>query len=171
MYCADCGQPIEGEPIYWMGTSARCIPCHTERMGGKIPMEDLTKEIAEYRQKIFDRMMETLVAETNRHVEERKRLGYTTPDDATIAKSIDAQRKYYEKQFSLDADWKREILAKVPKMSNEDLFESFVSLSGGDDYDGCFTEKGDFEYKVLDFELCRRLRDVGFLPQTYVYTR
>ena len=30
--CADCGNPIEGEPIYWMGTSARCKNCHEKRM-------------------------------------------------------------------------------------------------------------------------------------------
>lgn len=30
--CADCGDPIEGTPIYWCGTSARCQTCHQERM-------------------------------------------------------------------------------------------------------------------------------------------
>lgn len=31
-YCADCGMPIEGTAIYWMGTSARCNICHHKRM-------------------------------------------------------------------------------------------------------------------------------------------
>lgn len=30
--CADCGKPIKGEPIYFMGTSARCQKCHDKRM-------------------------------------------------------------------------------------------------------------------------------------------
>lgn len=32
LYCADCGQPVEGEPIIWMGTSPRCESCHKKRM-------------------------------------------------------------------------------------------------------------------------------------------
>ena len=30
--CADCGKKIEGKPIYWCGTSARCQACHHKRM-------------------------------------------------------------------------------------------------------------------------------------------
>ena len=30
--CADCGKPIKGKPIYFMGTSARCEACHEKRM-------------------------------------------------------------------------------------------------------------------------------------------
>lgn len=33
--CADCGKKIQGEPIYFMGSSARCQSCHAKRLEDK----------------------------------------------------------------------------------------------------------------------------------------
>lgn len=31
-WCADCGKKIEGRPIFYMGASTKCVPCHLNRV-------------------------------------------------------------------------------------------------------------------------------------------
>ena len=38
--CKDCGEDIEGEPAFFMGTSARCRKCHDRRMENEDYPED-----------------------------------------------------------------------------------------------------------------------------------
>ncbi len=51
---------------------------------------------------------------------------------------------------------------KVQNMNNEDLLFETMSLSQGDDYDGCFTKLGRIEYDLYLEELEKRLKEIGF---------
>jgi hypothetical protein len=59
--------------------------------------------------------------------------------------------------------WQEKFLVEIGKMSNEELLESTIWAAGGDDYDGCFTSKGEWEFAELQKELHQRLEVVGFL--------
>lgn len=59
---------------------------------------------------------------------------------------------------------KAAIAAKVAALDNRTLLDSTLQLAGGDDYDGCFTREGQYEYDTLAIELTRRLTACGFLP-------
>jgi hypothetical protein len=49
--------------------------------------------------------------------------------------------------------------AEIQRLGNGDLLEETLRMAGGDDYDGCFTDFGQWEYGVLRAELEERLRD------------
>ena len=55
--------------------------------------------------------------------------------------------------------WQIEITEDVKNMSNEELLNETLFLAQGDDYDGCFTDKGQWEYDYLRLELKNRLKD------------
>ncbi len=57
------------------------------------------------------------------------------------------------------ADYKRQVQA----LSNNDLYYDTLDLAGGDDYDGCYTDHGEFVYGLLREELDSRLKAIGFL--------
>ena len=59
--------------------------------------------------------------------------------------------------------WKEVTLTRIENMSNEELLEETLGLAGGDDYDGYFTDLGQFEYDTLYNELQKRLKICGFL--------
>jgi hypothetical protein len=59
--------------------------------------------------------------------------------------------------------WQIAELEAIKRMSNEELLEETIGLAGGDDYDGCFTSRGDWRFAELQFELHLRLRAVGYL--------
>lgn len=61
------------------------------------------------------------------------------------------------------AKWQEETLEKISKMSNVQLLEDYTWLAGGDDYDGCYTDRGQWEYDKLTEELHRRLKECNFL--------
>ena len=61
--------------------------------------------------------------------------------------------------------WQIEILDALKEMSNEELLISTIYSAGGDDYDGCFTRKGEWEFAELQKELRNRLEIVGFLEK------
>lgn len=61
--------------------------------------------------------------------------------------------------------WQKEILDRIPNMSNEEVFYRYSDLNGGDTYDGCFTIRGEWEYKKITEELMKRLVESGFLKQ------
>jgi len=61
--------------------------------------------------------------------------------------------------------WQDEILARIENMSNEELLDETLCLAGGDDYDGCFTSRGSWEYSALTSELEKRLKVCGFLGE------
>lgn len=62
--------------------------------------------------------------------------------------------------------WSKEkILEQVKAYDNQKLVEETLYLAGGDDYDGCFTNKGQFEYNALLEELNRRLIEIGFIKE------
>lgn len=59
--------------------------------------------------------------------------------------------------------WQIEELEAIKKMSNEDLLYETIFASGGDDYDGCFTKRGEWIFGELQVELRERLVKTGFL--------
>lgn len=61
--------------------------------------------------------------------------------------------------------WKEEFLNQIKNYSNEELLSECLNLAGGDDYDGCFTDRGEWMYGELQVELQTRLIEVGFLKE------
>ena len=60
---------------------------------------------------------------------------------------------------------KQKIIDRALAYSNEDLIYNVLYLAGGDDYDGCFTPRGEFEYEISLKELSKRLISVGFIEK------
>lgn len=66
------------------------------------------------------------------------------------------------------ANWsKKDIEDRVFNYTNEELLHRFSDLSGGDDFDGCFTAEGDYEFERLQLELKERLVDFRFITKTF----
>lgn len=61
--------------------------------------------------------------------------------------------------------WKEKFLEQIKNYNNEELLWECLSAAGGDDYDGCFTKRGEWEYGELQVELQKRLIEVGFLKE------
>lgn len=59
--------------------------------------------------------------------------------------------------------WQKEYLENLNKMDNEQLLDEYTDLAGGDDYDGCLTKRGEWEWKKIQKELYSRLVKIGFL--------
>ena len=56
-------------------------------------------------------------------------------------------------------NWQKEIIERVSRMSNLELLDETLSMAQGDDYDGCFTKRGAWEFDCLNRELRERLAD------------
>lgn len=63
------------------------------------------------------------------------------------------------------AKWKTDYLERISKMSNEEVFEEYSYLQGGDDYDGCFTREGEWKYDMINMEFRLRLINIGYLKE------
>ena len=61
--------------------------------------------------------------------------------------------------------WKQEFLTRVKTLPLGELAVETLQAAGGDDYDGCFTERGRFEFVVLRKELTSRLFEAGLLTE------
>ena len=61
--------------------------------------------------------------------------------------------------------WKKEYLDEISKMSNEDVLGEYTYLTGGDDYDGCFTRRGEWKYDKINAEFNKRLIEIGYLKE------
>lgn len=66
-------------------------------------------------------------------------------------------------KYELSEEEKRIIIESTRQLRNYELLEGTLDLSGGDDYDGCFTHSGRFEFDCLQSELKKRLKAIGFL--------
>lgn len=64
--------------------------------------------------------------------------------------------------------WKEDYLLQISQWSNEQVLDEYTSLSGGDDYDGCFTKRGEWQYNEITKELRQRLTACGFLTKDKV---
>lgn len=53
--------------------------------------------------------------------------------------------------------WQDEIVKRVEAYSNDELLTEALSLQRGDDWDGCFTNRGAWECDYVESELRRRL--------------
>jgi hypothetical protein len=62
--------------------------------------------------------------------------------------------------------WRQEFLAYARGLSNAALLDETLSSGGGDDYDGCFTDRGAWKYDALTEELLHRLLKNGYLDAT-----
>jgi len=51
----------------------------------------------------------------------------------------------------------------VKAYSNEELFERYIELVNGDDYDEYYTKEGAAEWFFVDREFRKRLKSVGYL--------
>lgn len=60
--------------------------------------------------------------------------------------------------------WQVAEKTRVSALSNYSLLEETLSAAQGDDYDGCFTSRGQWTFDNLKEELESRLRKVSFLP-------
>ena len=63
----------------------------------------------------------------------------------------------------LSTKFKNETLDMVKTLSNDELIARTLNLAGGDDYDGCHTHKGSYEYEQLLNELNKRLKIYNFI--------
>lgn len=61
--------------------------------------------------------------------------------------------------------WKEDYLLQITQWSNEQVLEEYTSLSGGDDYDGCMTQRGEWQYDQVTKELRQRLTACGFFNE------
>ena len=57
----------------------------------------------------------------------------------------------------------KEYLERINEMSNEELFDEFRSVSYPDDYDGCYTKRGEWMLAVCQGLFTDRLISCGFL--------
>ncbi len=55
--------------------------------------------------------------------------------------------------------WQQAILKEIHSATNRELFDDFIELAGGDDWDGQFTDRGWWEFEQLQNELESRLED------------
>lgn len=62
---------------------------------------------------------------------------------------------------------KTEIDNRVAAMDNATLVRETVFAAAGDDYDGCFTSMGEYEFDALQQELEKRLKATGFIDETF----
>jgi len=58
-------------------------------------------------------------------------------------------------------------LNSIPKMNNDEFFNTFIEGMQPDDYDACWTEYGWMIRNVVYEEMIKRLKDVNFLTDNY----
>jgi len=56
-------------------------------------------------------------------------------------------------------DWQKKIMLHEVLMTNAQLLEAVLEQATGDDYDGCFTDRGRWEYMYLEEKLKERLAE------------
>jgi hypothetical protein len=61
--------------------------------------------------------------------------------------------------------WKEEYLKKLNMMYNEEILDEYTSLAGGDTYDGCYTQRGEWMWEEIQKEFKKRLIDVGYISE------
>lgn len=72
------------------------------------------------------------------------------------------------KRSATDPKWQQQILQNISEMDNVELMQATIDAGGGDDYDGCFTDRGEWEYGQLINELDKRLAACGYYtPEQY----
>lgn len=59
----------------------------------------------------------------------------------------------------MPADFEETEKVRASGLSNKTLYEELLDISGGDDYDGCFTQEGVITYNALKSEFETRLKD------------
>jgi hypothetical protein len=62
--------------------------------------------------------------------------------------------------------WQQEFLAWAKGLHDAALLAETLGAAGGDDYDGCFTSRGAWQYEALTEELLARLVKSGYLDAT-----
>lgn len=61
--------------------------------------------------------------------------------------------------------WKNAYLEQISKMTNEEVLDEYSYLVGGDDYDGCFTDRGSWMFDQITIEFRKRLVENGYLKE------
>ena len=57
----------------------------------------------------------------------------------------------------------KEIKSRIKHYDNAALLNATLTLAHGDDYEGEFTIAGEYEFELLQKELNKRLKKIGFL--------
>jgi len=59
--------------------------------------------------------------------------------------------------------WQKEIIDKCKTISNDELLNTVIGLAGGDDYDGCMTGRGQWEFEYMNILLRKKLVEANFI--------
>ena len=70
------------------------------------------------------------------------------------------ERKARRKAWLKTADVRRIVYRRIAALSTVELIEEVGSLGNGDDYDGCFTERGQVEFAFAKRTLRVRVRSL-----------
>jgi len=65
-----------------------------------------------------------------------------------------------------ELEYQKEYLKHLKELSNQELVEEVICSAQGDDYDGCFTQKGAWEFGEVKKELSLRLISCGFITDS-----
>ena len=65
----------------------------------------------------------------------------------------------------MELKWYKEYLEKISKMTNEEVWDEYEDLAGGDDWDGEFTRRGLKKFQAIHSELRKRLTAIGFFAK------
>ena len=65
--------------------------------------------------------------------------------------------------------WQTKYLEAIANMSNEEVLDEYTELSCGDDYDGMYTDRGQWRYKKITEEFHKRLIAVGYLKSELLF--
>jgi len=66
--------------------------------------------------------------------------------------------------------WQEEYLVQIKEMTNREALDEYAYLSGGDDYDGALTKKGEWKWPKIEKEFLGRLDAYGFFGRRTVLT-
>jgi len=53
--------------------------------------------------------------------------------------------------------WQEEYMNWLNEATNEEILDDYSYYVAGDDYDGCFTKQGEWKFKKVNEEFCKRL--------------
>jgi hypothetical protein len=54
-------------------------------------------------------------------------------------------------------EWQKEIIKRIKELKDKDLLYETIDSAGGDDYEGEFTDRGQYKFDELKRELNKRL--------------
>lgn len=71
---------------------------------------------------------------------------------------MDRNEKRIQKEQEEFRKYQQMVIEREAKMSNQELLDEVIWAAQGDDYDGCFTTRGEWEFEYLKGKLYARLQ-------------